>query len=103
MSGDRWPCLAPAGDGAAALIVAVVPNARRTEAAGLHGDALRVRLAAPAIEGRANEALVAWLAQQLGVARRAVALTHGAASRRKRLVIGCPPERVAAWLDALGV
>ena len=65
------------------------------------GDALRVRLAAPAIEGRANEALVAWLARELGLPRRAVALRHGMTGRRKRVALACPAAQVIAWLDAL--
>jgi hypothetical protein len=85
------------------LLVSVVPNARRTEAVGLHDGALRVRLAAPAIEGRANDALVSWLARELSVARREIELRQGASARRKRLVIACPPARVRAWLDGLGI
>jgi uncharacterized protein (TIGR00251 family) len=100
MNDARWPCVAPIDDEAVALTVQVVPNARRTEAVGLHGDALRLRLAAPAIEGRANEALVSWLAAELGLPRHAITLKHGAAGRRKRLVIACGAARVSRWLDA---
>ena len=102
MSDPRWPCVAAVGADGTALTVQVVPNARRTEAMGLRGDALRVRLAAPAIEGRANEALVAWLAGELGLPRRAIVLKQGAAGRRKRLVMACEPGLVIGWLDALG-
>ena len=56
-----WPCLSERAGGAV-LSLAVVPNAKRTEVDGLHDGALRVRLAAPPLEGRANDALVAWLA-----------------------------------------
>jgi uncharacterized protein (TIGR00251 family) len=93
----RWPCLSARGD-AAVLRLAVVPNAKRTQVDGLHDGALRVRLAAPPIEGRANEALVAWLAKSLGVPRRDVALTQGASGRRKVVVIAMAPELVATWL-----
>jgi uncharacterized protein (TIGR00251 family) len=89
--------LSPHGDGVT-LRLAVVPNARRTEVDGLHDGALRLRLAAPPIEGRANEALVAWLAKSLGVPRRAVALAHGASGRRKSVVIDVPFADAAVWL-----
>jgi uncharacterized protein (TIGR00251 family) len=98
-----WPCLQPLPEGRCALLVAVIPNARRTEAVGLHDGCLRVRLHAPAIEGRANEALVEWLADGLRLPRRAVVLQQGASSRRKRLVIAQPAAQVQAWLDGLGV
>jgi len=63
--------------------VHVQPRARRTEVAGLHGDAVKVRLAAPPVEGAANEELVRFVAERLGVARAAVRVASGAASRRK--------------------
>lgn len=65
----------------------VQPGASRTEVAGRHGDRLKIRLAAPASEGRANEALVEFLARELGVAKRDVKITAGASSRRKRVVV----------------
>jgi uncharacterized protein len=86
------PCLSEC-DGACLLEVSVSPNARRTQADGLHDGALRVRLAAPPVDGKANHALVGWLADELGCARRNVALLRGQASRRKQLLIGRPPSR----------
>lgn len=73
------------------------PGAKRTEVAGLHGDALKVRVAAPAIEDRANEALVAFVSERLGVAKRDVRIASGEKSRAKRVeVLGCAvaPERL---------
>jgi uncharacterized protein (TIGR00251 family) len=55
---------------------------------GLHGDPLKIRVAAPALEDRANDALIGFLATALGVARRDVALVSGAKSRQKRIRIG---------------
>lgn len=78
--------------------VVVVPNARRTEAAGSHDGALRVRLQAQPIEGRANAALLEWVADTLGLARRQVELRRGETSRRKRLKVHAPAGQVAAWL-----
>ena len=68
------------------------PGAKRTEVAGLHGDALKVRVAAPALEDRANEALIAFIAEKLGVAKRNVALVSGARSREKRFEIRAAAE-----------
>jgi uncharacterized protein (TIGR00251 family) len=98
-----WPCLARHGD-SLWLAVSVQPNAKRNAADGLHDGALRVRLAAPPVDGKANQLLIAWLADELGLPRRAVQLARGEASRRKWLAIDAPAERVAAWLAArLGV
>jgi uncharacterized protein (TIGR00251 family) len=65
------------------LAVRVIPRARRTEIAGRRGEAVLVRLAAPPVDGAANEALLAFLADRLGVPRRRLALLRGAASRDK--------------------
>ncbi len=63
--------------------VRVQPRAARSEIVGLHGDALKVRLAAAPAEGAANEALIDLLADALGIARRAVRIVAGATSRGK--------------------
>jgi uncharacterized protein (TIGR00251 family) len=76
-----------ASDGAWVISVHAQPGARRTEVAGIHGTALRIRVQAPALEDRANEALVRFLAEALGVARRDVALVSGARSREKRFEV----------------
>ncbi|MBX3604355.1 MAG: DUF167 domain-containing protein [Piscinibacter sp.] len=65
---------------------------------GLHDGALRVRLAAPPVDGRANDALLRWLAGELGLPRRALALVRGAGARRKAVEIEAPVAQVAAWL-----
>src|ERR1700748_1005951 len=83
------------------LQLSVMPNARRTEVDGLHDGALRVRLAAPPIDGRANEALIAWLARSLGVAKRDVDVLRGESSRRKQVAIAVSRDVAAAWLAAL--
>jgi uncharacterized protein (TIGR00251 family) len=69
------------------IAVHVQPQARCTEVAGLHGDSLKIRLAAPPLDNRANEALVAFVAERFGVARRDVTLLAGEKSREKRLEI----------------
>ncbi len=69
------------------LAVRVQPRAARSEIAGLHGDRIRIRLAAPPVDGAANEALVRVLAEALGVPRRAVEITAGHAGRSKTVVV----------------
>lgn len=92
-----WPCLSARG-AATRIEVSAVPNARRTGADGVHDGALRVRIAAAPADGRANELLIAWLASELGVPRRAVRLLRGASARRKTLEIDVAPEQVGHWL-----
>ncbi len=67
----------------ARLKVHVQPRAKRSGVAGRHGNALKVRLAAPPVDGAANEELVAVLAAALGVPRRAVRIVAGLAGRDK--------------------
>ena len=64
------------------------PGAKRSEFAGQHGDRIKVRLAAPAVKGKANEALVEFLAGYYGVPKRNVRIASGLRSRQKRVVIG---------------
>jgi len=66
----------------------VQPGAKRSEFAGRHGERLKVRLAAPAVDNKANEALVEFLAEYYGVPRRNVTIVSGVRSRQKRVVIG---------------
>lgn len=69
------------------------PRASRTEVAGPHGDAVRIRLTAPPVDGAANEALVRFLAEQLKVPRSAVRIESGASGRSKVVVIdGIDPD-----------
>jgi len=61
----------------------IQPNARKSEIVALHGDALKVRIAEPAADNRANVALIEFLSETLGVQRSAVTIRHGATGRRK--------------------
>jgi uncharacterized protein (TIGR00251 family) len=92
-----WTCLRAAGT-ASVLDISVSPNARRTAADGLHDGALRVRLAAPPVDGKANAQLLGWLADELGCPKRAVTLLRGDTSRRKQVRLDLPEAVVAAWL-----
>ena len=85
----------------AVLLVAAQPGSRHTELVGLHDGALRIRVAAPAIEGRANDALRSWLAQRLGCSRGSVHMLRGDKSRRKQLLVELPPELVLARIEPL--
>ncbi len=69
------------------LTLHIQPGAKRTDVAGLHGDALKIRLAAPPIEGRANEALLKFIADFFGVPVRQVELKQGGQSRHKVVAI----------------
>jgi uncharacterized protein (TIGR00251 family) len=86
-------------EGAVWLAVSVSPNARRTQAEGLHDGALRVRLAAPPVDGKANELLLAWLAGELDLPRRALRLVRGETARRKWLAVDATQQRLAEWLQ----
>jgi len=79
------------------LVVHVVPRAKRSEVAGRHGDALKIKLKAPPVDGAANAELVRFVAEQLGVRLAAVTITSGLTSRRKIVVVAGIRER-----DALG-
>jgi uncharacterized protein (TIGR00251 family) len=91
-AGRVW--LEPAPEGGARLIVHVQPGAARSEVAGRHGDALKLRIASPAVEGAANAALIAYLAERLKLARREVKITRGDKSRRKTVWVALDPMEV---------
>ncbi|MBI5257161.1 MAG: DUF167 domain-containing protein [Burkholderiales bacterium] len=95
--GGAWPCLRAQGGGCV-LDVSVMPNAKHTVVDGLHDGALRVRLAAPPVDGKANQKLIDWLAGELGCPKRAVTLLRGQSARRKQLQLDLPAEPVGAWL-----
>jgi len=87
--------------GGVRFAVRVQPRASRSEVAGVHGDALRVRVTAPPVEGAANAAVVELLAEVLGVPRRAVRITRGATGRAKLVEIdGLGAAEVRARLGA---
>ena len=65
------------------LAVKAIPNAPRNEVVGWLGDALKIKIHAPALDGRANEALCEFLAAELGLPKRAVTLAQGDKSRQK--------------------
>lgn len=81
--------------------VYVQPRASRTEVAGRHADALKVRLAAPPVDGAANLALLRFLAETLRVTPASVTLVSGASSRRKVVAVhGISVEHTGEQLEA---
>ncbi len=81
--------------GAWRIRVAAQPGAPRSGVVGEHDGCLKLRVAAPPVDGRANEAIAEFLARRLGVPRRAVRLVAGASARRKSFEVAAPLERAA--------
>lgn len=79
-----WLTVQPTG---IRLTLHVQPGARKSEVAGEHGEALKIRLAAPPVEGKANAELLRWLADYLGVPRKAVTLLSGERNRHKIVAV----------------
>ena len=75
-------------DGGVRIAVQITPNAKKTEVIGVLDDALKLKLQAQPIEGKANEALVKFLAGVLSVPKSAVTITHGLTSKRKLVEVG---------------
>lgn len=69
------------------LCLLIQPRASRNELAGRHGEMVRIRLAAPPVDGAANDALIRFLADVLGTARSAISITAGQSGRRKTVVV----------------
>jgi hypothetical protein len=69
------------------LKLRIVPNARRSEVVGAHGDAIKVKVQAPPVDGKANEALCEFLAEQLQIPARSIEIVGGEKSRDKVVAI----------------
>jgi uncharacterized protein (TIGR00251 family) len=88
------------GEGSCTFHVRVLPRSRRDGVVGLHGDALKIRLTAPPVEGKANHALRKLLAKRLGVSPSAVEILSGHTSRQKRVrVEGVSADAVRSLLE----
>jgi uncharacterized protein (TIGR00251 family) len=86
------------------LNVHAQPGANRTEAAGAHGEAFKIRVHARAVDGAANEALLEFLAEALQVPRKRCTLISGQTSRQKRVLIEGPDraraeELLRSWVQ----
>ena len=80
--------------GGVRISVQIMPNAKKSEVIGVLDDALKIKLQAQPIEGKANEALVRFLADKLSVPKSAVSITHGHTNKRKMI------EVIAATMTA---
>jgi len=81
------------------IVLHVQPRARTTAVAGRYGDAIRIRVQAPPVDGAANEAVIQFLADRLEIARDCVRLVSGASRRRKTVEVrGLSPSDVEARL-----
>ena len=84
------------------LDVRVQPRASRSEIAGPHGERLRIRLQAPPVDGRANSALIEFIAAAFGLPRSRVVIEHGLAGRDKRLRLQDAPPVPPQLQDVVG-
>ena len=96
-------CLRLAPDGnALCILVHAQPNARKTEVEGIYNGRLKVRIAAPALDGRANKLLTDFLRQQLDLPAHRITLVRGDHSRLKQIEISHPSRELIALLSAWG-
>ena len=84
----------------AVLSVHIQPNASTTECVGIHGDSIKIRVAAPPVDGAANDELIQFLARRLSIPVTSVQIKSGAAGRHKRVLLkGATVELVIARLN----
>jgi len=81
------PCLQTLPDGNLLLSLYVQPRSSRNEFAGLHGDALKLRLTTPPVDGKANKAVVSFLAKLFKIPKSAIIIKSGLQSRSKKIVL----------------
>ena len=91
-----------AGNGRITLTLHIQPGAKKTEFAGLHGDALKIRLAAPPVDGKANDALIKFMAETLHLPKAAITLKCGQTSRRKVLEVCTTEQNSKIIISSLG-
>ncbi len=97
---DLPPWIARRGNNVV-LTLHIQPAARRTGVVGRHGDRLKIAVSVPPADGRANAALIAFLAETLGLPKSGFTVLSGASSREKRVAVATErsPGAVAAALD----
>ena len=84
----------------AVLSVHIQPKASTTECVGIHGDAIKIRVAAPPVDGAANDELIRFLARQLSIPVTSVRIQSGASGRHKRVLVkGATAQLVMARLN----
>ncbi len=92
MDADRPAYAGPAKGGGWRLLVWVQPGAKKTELAGMHGEYLKIRLHAPAVDNKANNALTVFVAKVLGLKGQQVVIESGHGSRQKNLLLHTEEE-----------
>ena len=90
------------GRGGVSIQIQAQPGAKRTEIAGLYGNCLKVRLASPPVDGKANECLIEFLAKRLSVHRDRVTITRGLSSRRKIVFVAVAGFQPTALFEKNG-
>lgn len=80
------------------LLVSVTPNAGRTEIVGWKADALKIRVAAPPVDGKANKELIQYLAKNLGVPKSEIEIVSGHTNKRKRIRLPLSDDELFARL-----
>ena len=96
------PCLQPLPDGSLLLRLHVQPRAAANGLAGVHGDMLKIRLTTPPVDGKANKAVVAYLAKLFHLPKSAFVIKSGQQSRNKTVVIkGADEQQVRSELGTL--
>jgi len=82
------------------LTVHIQPKASTTECVGIHGDAIKIRVAAPPVDGAANDALIQFIARRLSIPTASVRIHSGASGRHKRVLVkGATAQLVMARLN----
>lgn len=89
------PYLQTLPDGSLLIKLYVQPKASRNEIAGLHNDALKIRLTTPPVEGRANKAVIAFLAKLLHLPKSSISIRSGLQNRNKQVLIHGSEENIA--------
>ena len=89
------PFLQVLPDGDLILSLYVQPRSSRNELVGLHGEALKLRLTTPPIDGRANKAVIAFLSKRLKIPKSALTIRSGLQSRSKKVVLSGLDENTA--------
>lgn len=98
--GDGSAALTP-GNGGVYINIHAQPGARREALCGMHGDALKIAVRQAPEAGRANAAIIDFLADALGLGRRQFEVTSGQTSRRKRLFVRGDAQLIAGRIEAL--
>jgi uncharacterized protein len=101
------PFLTIKGDGSLLLCIYVQPRASRTGLCGIHGDSLKVAIAAPPVDGKANREIITYLSTLLKIPKKEITIISGAQSRKKKCRISSLTEsevrkRIALVLGGLG-